>query len=371
MLRIDLLPAEFGDALWIEYGSSGKPHRILVDCGTSAVYPVIRQRLHALPVEDRHIELLVISHIDIDHIGGALDLLTDCKALGVSFGEIWFNGYIHLTPGGSVEHDDTLGPLQGEALTELIVGHGGGVWNKVVKGGALVVPDSGPLAAFPELPGGMKLTLLSPTQAQLDRLKPTWEAACRKAGLVPGKATLADEKRLEEETDVSEDDDILGTPDIARLAATPFRPDRSRPNGSSIALLAEYDDRRVVLAADAFAPVLLESLSRLPGSGQGKVKIDAFKMSHHASRGNISPELVAAIDCRNWLISTNGKLFRHPDQEAIARVIKGSGPDTMLHFNYRTEFNDMWAAGSLQRKHGFKTRYPARPDAGITLEFED
>lgn len=369
MFRIDLLPAEFGDALWIEYGGAGKVHRILVDCGTSAVYPVVRQRLQALPAKERHIELLVISHIDIDHIGGALDLLNDCKALGVSFGEIWFNGYIHLTPGGTVEHDDTLGALQGEALTELIVAQGAGNWNKAVKGGALVVPDSGPLLAFPELPGGMRLTLLSPTQAQLDRLKPTWEAACRKAGLVPGKATLADDKRLEEDEVPGEEDDILGDPDVAQLAAKPFRPDRSRPNGSSIALLAEYDGRRVVLAADAFAPVLIDSLSRLPGSGRGKLKIDAFKMSHHASRGNISPELIAAIDCKNWLISTNGKVFRHPDLEAIARIIKGSGPDTVLHFNYRTEFNEMWAASSLQRKHAFKTRYPASPNAGIGIEF--
>lgn len=371
MFRIDLLPAEFGDALWIEYGRAEKTHRILVDCGTSAVYPLIRQRLRALPANSRHFELLVISHIDIDHIGGALDLLKESKALGVSFGEIWFNGYIHLTPGGVVEHDDTLGPMQGEALTELIVGYGVGNWNKSIEGGALVVPESGPLHGFPELPGGMKLTLLSPTQTQLNRLKPVWKEACRKAGIIPGGATLADRARLEEDDAPGEEDDTLGSPDIARLAATPFRPDRSRPNGSSIALLAEYGGHRAVLAADAFAPVLVDSLPRLPGTRGGKLKIDAFKMAHHASRGNISPELVAAIDCRNWLISTNGKQFRHPDPEAIARVIRGGGADTTLHFNYRTEFNDMWAAASLQQKHGYKTRYPARPDAGIAIEFAD
>jgi len=372
MFRIDMLPAEFGDALWIEYGSKRKTYRILVDCGTSAVYPVIRQRLQALPAAKRHIELLVISHIDIDHIGGSLDLLREAKTLGVSFGEIWFNGYIHLTPGGKVQQDDdTLGPLQGEELTELIVASGASNWNKVVKGGALVVPETGPLQAFPSLPGGMKLTLLSPTQIELNRLKPTWDAACRKAGIVPGRATLEDIERLEEHDEAPEENDTLGDPNVVHLAASPFRSDRARPNGSSIALLAEYGGRRVILGADAYAPVLGASLARLPDSGMGRMKIDAFKIPHHASRGNISAELIAAVDCRNWLVSTNGKVFGHPDQEAIARVIHGSGPGCVLHFNYRTEFNDIWAGSSLQRKHGFKTFYPAKPDGGIRIELAD
>ena len=61
-----------------------------------------------------------------------------------------------------------------------------------------MVPAAGPLQALMQLPGGMKLTLLSPMQAQLDRLKPVWDAACRKAGIVPGAATAADITRLDE-----------------------------------------------------------------------------------------------------------------------------------------------------------------------------
>src|SRR5690606_39540676 len=100
MFRIDLLPAEYGDALGIEYGSGAAPHRVLIDCGTSAVFPRIRDRILSLPVEDRHFELLVVTHVDLDHIGGVLALLNEREALQVSFGEIWFNGFVHLTPGG-------------------------------------------------------------------------------------------------------------------------------------------------------------------------------------------------------------------------------------------------------------------------------
>jgi hypothetical protein len=39
VFRIDLLPAEFGDAIWMAYGTATARHRILIDCGTSAVHP--------------------------------------------------------------------------------------------------------------------------------------------------------------------------------------------------------------------------------------------------------------------------------------------------------------------------------------------
>jgi len=374
VFRIDVLPAEFGDAIWIEYGTAAASHRILVDCGTSAVYPTIRERILALPERDRHFELLVVTHIDVDHIGGALDLLKEREQLGVTFGEIWFNGYVHLTTGGVVprpDDEDILGPLQGEELTELIVANGAKNWNAAMNGGALVVPESGLLKALPPLPGGMRLTLLSPTQSELDRLKPVWDAACRKAGIVPGAATAADSARLDEIEEAGEEEDILGEPDVNVLAAARFKPDRAKPNGASIALLAEYDGRRVLLAGDAHAPLVVDALARLPAHPIGRLPLDALKMSHHGSRGNTSAELVQAVACPKWLVSTNGKRFKHPDLEAIARVIREGGSGVVLHFNYRTEFNEMWAAAGLRRRHGYGARYPSSDAAGIQLVLRD
>ena len=308
---------------------------------------------------ERHFELFVVTHVDVDHIGGALELLRESEQLGVTFGEIWFNGYVHLTPGGVVprpEAEDLLGPLQGEALTELIVANGTRKWNAAVQGGALVVPESGPLQTLPQLPGGMKLTLVSPLQSQLDRLKPVWDAACRKAGVVPGAATAADDTRLDEVEEPKDEEDLLGEPDVSQFAAARFKPDHAKPNGASIALLAEYDGYRVLLAADAYASVVVDALARFPASNRGRLALDAIKMSHHGSRGNTSPELVRAVKCENWLVSTNGKQFKHPNAEAIARVIRDGGPGVKLHFNYRTEFNDIWDVLGLQRKHVYSTR---------------
>mgnify|MGYP006961806530 CR=1 FL=1 len=57
-----------------------------------------------------------------------------------------------------------------------------------------------------------------------------------------------------------------------------------------------------------------------------------------------------------------------PDREAIARVISEAGPGATLHFNYRTEFNDMWDSSRLRRKHAYSTQYPKDESDGIGLD---
>src|SRR5690349_18295208 len=109
MFTIEMLPADYGDCLWIEYGSANQTYRVLIDGGPRSTYrrlkKVIQARMGGLPDNDRRFELLIISHIDEDHLGGILKLLED-EELGVRFGDIWFNGYKHIPT------DDKLGPLK-------------------------------------------------------------------------------------------------------------------------------------------------------------------------------------------------------------------------------------------------------------------
>jgi beta-lactamase superfamily II metal-dependent hydrolase len=353
MFRIDVLPAEFGDALWIEYGNRRKPRRILIDCGTEAVYrDALRTRIEALKPSDRHFELFVVTHVDIDHIGGALEFLADAPRLGVRFTDVWFNGYRHLQP-----RSNPRGALQGEELTSLILAQQLR-WNGMFGGGAIVVPDGGALPSA-RLAGGMKLTLLSPTPRQLLNLEPEWEKTCRAAGLIPGQGRRRFGRRLRTMLARAVDS-------IESLANARFTSDTARPNGSSIALLAEYDGRRIVLGADAHAPVLLSSLRRL--SGGAPLKVDAFKLPHHGSRNNTSIDLVRAVNCRHWIVSTNGKLFRHPDREAISRVALYGGTDNIIHFNYLTRFNEMWKARLLARRYRFTANYPASAEDGLGID---
>ena len=116
MLRIEMLPASQGDCLWIEYGTKAKPRRILIDGGTSGSIEPLVDKVKAMPAGSRRLELLVVTHVDADHIAGVLKFLETPK-LGLTVGEIWFNAYKHLLD----KDDEIFGPEQGEKLSADIV----------------------------------------------------------------------------------------------------------------------------------------------------------------------------------------------------------------------------------------------------------
>src|SRR5512145_815085 len=140
MFKVEMLPAGHGDCLWIEYGDPQARRRVLIDGGATGTYKrVLRPKLRALSEQERRFELLMVTHIDADHITGILELLED-KAMGFWANDIWFNGYRHLPN----ENPDTLGPVQGEKLTDLLVKPGIS-WNGAFGKAAVAVPGEGKL----------------------------------------------------------------------------------------------------------------------------------------------------------------------------------------------------------------------------------
>jgi hypothetical protein len=117
VFSVEMLPAQQGDALWIEYSAPQEIHRILIDCGTPPTYQVIRQRIELLDPNDRRFDLLIVTHIDTDHIGGALKLLAD-RFLGARFGDVWFNDWDCLPPCP----DPARGPIDGAIMSKILQG---------------------------------------------------------------------------------------------------------------------------------------------------------------------------------------------------------------------------------------------------------
>ena len=98
------------------------------------------------------------------------------------------------------------------------------------------------------------------------------------------------------------------------------------------------------------------------------MKLDAIKLPHHGSRGNLNWELLYRIDCARYLFSTDGSVFDHPDPESVARVIAYGGHRPELFFNYRSEETLPWADESLARLRGFTAHFPPDGHEGIRVE---
>lgn len=349
MLTIDFLPVKHGDALWLEWGDEAAPRRMLVDGGPPGTFDVLEARIAVLPAGARHIDLLVVSHVDTDHICGVLELLRRAGELGVSIGEVWFNGFHHLRNGQTPPYD-TLGGREGEALTQLIV-ELQLPWNRAFARRAAKLGRSGAPRRLRR--GGLEITLLSPTEDKLLALEPEWEEACRRAGILPGAALAA----LEEE---APPEDLLGGDDVEALAQAPFQRDRTTPNGSSIAFIATFDGKSILFAADAHADVLVPGLEHPAVRALlARAPLAAVKMSHHGSRANSSLELMRLAPARHYLFSSNGGAnTKHPHPEAVARsLVANADADKTLWFTYRTDFNDAWDSPARQRRWGYRTRY--------------
>ena len=346
MFRIEMLPAREGDCLWISYGDPGAPRHLLVDGGRKATAKTVRKKLEALGPGGR-LELLVISHIDRDHIEGILTLLED-GGLGVEVGDVWFNGYDHLL-GPEVQ---PFGAAQGERLSKALLDLDL-PWNATFGGGRVCVTDN----KLPKvkLPGDLTVTVLSPTPAKLAALRPVWEKECQKAGL-----SLTHHPRHQGEA--PEGIEIMGAIDVDGLAGSVFDEDGAEPNGSSIAVLIEFEGKRVLLGADAHPGVLVETLKIL-GAG-APVALDAFKIAHHGSAHNTSNDLLKAVSCDRWLISSNGSYFQHPDRSAVARVIKSAGGERHLFFNYRSKFSEIWDDVGMRAAFNYSTAYPEAAGPG-------
>lgn len=362
MLELRLLPARQGDAIWVRWGEHDLSHQMIVDMGTAAVGEAIRRRLSALEPSERKFELLVVSHIDADHIGGVLTCLVDSsnqKLNGLQIEDVWFNGLDHLEKPRPRTLEE-MGGVQGERLSDWLKIR---PWNSAFGGGPVCregVPPTRNLA------GGMKLTVLGPTPDRLAALAPVWRA----------ELVLALRKQQERTAGTGTLEAMGSTPakprlstkrDLHNLASKVTGSDLSKPNGASITLLLEFGEHRVLLAADAYANDVVAGIRSLHLGAP--MRLDALKLPHHGSRENTTKELIESVDCTDFLFSTDGTQFGHPHAEAVACVIEASiRRPAGLGFNSRSKFTAWWEDQDWAKSFDYTATYGTSED-GLVMHF--
>jgi beta-lactamase superfamily II metal-dependent hydrolase len=347
-ITIEVLDAAYGDAIWIECARDGRPWRMVVDGGPPEAAGALAARVDALPPGDRRIDVVVVSHIDSDHIGGMLPLL---ERDDVDIGDVWFNALPQLP---EADERRTRSVAEGEDLVHLLTGITRSQplpWNLVVDGGPVATTGDRTFREL-ELADGPRITLLSPTPKRLLALRRMWVQALTR--LRRGEP---------EETEAPAPLEPLG--DLHALAGSVTVNDTSVPNGSSIAFLLEHRGASCLLGADAFPTVLGGALWALANARDGRpVAVDAVKLPHHGSQKNVGSKLLTLVSSKHFLVSTNGERFGHPNDVSLARAVTAGGSGTTLWFNYPpTAKTQRWAEPDLGAAYAFTTRFA---DAGGT-----
>lgn len=362
-LVLDVLPAQEGDALLLALPGRGRTHHVLIDAGTPSTAPVVLERLKAIP--DRRLDLVVVTHIDSDHIAGMAKLLAS-PAFDLQIDDVWLNGHRHLP-----KPANERGVADAERLTAILTGDTAArkslPWNQAF-GGKVIVRDDVPASSgspLPviELPWGLRLTILSPTMKKLADLRKDWDRYVSQLhrGL-PSAETEQPARVLTRGLSLQE----------AALRET--KDDAAPPNGSSIAFLAEFGGRSLLFGADAHPDALVPALKMLALSPGKQLIVDVLKLPHHGSCANVTLDLLEAVRAEHYVVSTSGRRFQHPDEEAMARVLTRGrstpGARPTLWFNYASDTTARWLDPQFAERHKYVAVGPSANGKGISISLD-
>lgn len=349
VFRLAMLRAGDGDCLMLTWGAEGALHHIVIDGGRAAAYYDLKPMLASMARNGEPLELFVLTHIDADHIAGALSFIKD-EQLPVEPRQVWFNGYDQMNT------LQALGEKQGDEYSIALADREWPQNSSFANGVASRENASGVIDV-----AGLKITILSPDGEHLRGMRDRWadwrtEQAARETRRREAREAVAASEL------VALGRSPMPTPLVVEDLAKPGRIDHEAPNGSSIGFIAEWCGRRVLLAGDAHPDVLTTAIRPLAEAEGGRYRIDVLKVSHHGSQGNTTPELVKLLDCHRFAFSTNGNVHGHPDPEAIARIlVHGPSGRKELIFNYDPkEQTRPWDAAELKQQWDYTCVWPPK-----------
>lgn len=334
-VQIELFPALGGDCILITFEEID--YRILIDGGYKETFShSLATVLKALEASGKGIDLLVVTHVDNDHIMGIIGLFQTLKIqkIKIEIREIWYNGYRHLFTdrkqamppilekrlkdeigkidsfGRDAIQGKEIGYSQGETLARLLADAWENVWNGKFDGKAVCCQEES--FSVELLPKQLSVTLLNPSYLELQALECQWNAFRRRKCLP-----------------LINGDSILYEHCFERFLVNA---DSSVTNQSSIAFLLIYVVKektyRLLFLGDASTERCLERL------GDWKnIKFDCIKLPHHGSKNNITEDILDQLQAEYLLFLTDGRKFGHPDWEVVDAAIHAEHCRSLV-FNY-------------------------------------
>lgn len=372
-INIKMFQAKSGDCFLIEFVKAD--FRILIDGGFVDTYQQqLKPYLQQISKTGKHINLLIISHIDQDHINGIKALLLENGDAAtpniIRIDEVWFNGLKHtelprdrekipyyeeavlqamanknnLTD--RVDGTREISFTQGSSVAELLIKNGYN-WNTSF-GGYSVCTEKMKHITF----GNIELMILNPTQTVLNMLAQDWlwslKSKCER--VIISENHLFDDAF--EGFYVSEHDDWLTvTKEISSnkeidgydwnfmSELDDDETDSKLTNCSSIAVLILYEGTKLLFSGDCPIKAFHDKLPE---------EIDIVKLPHHGSGKNTDKNFIRKTKVSYYLISTDSRHTGHPSLKVIANILKKTMGNPLIIKNYDIPILD--GIGKLEEK---------------------
>jgi hypothetical protein len=363
VFTLEALRAQHGDALLLHYGTAAEPRLTIIDGGPSGVYgDALRPRLmeirdHLALADDDplRVDLIMVSHLDDDHIGGVLgltgELLQDPdEPPWLTTKTIWNNTFADLAgdtdgvllrasaPNRDAAH--VVSVSQGRRLRSHAEQLG---WRPNVPFRDLVrAPNA--RGRRVTLDAATELLVIAPRTAQITALRRRW--------IKDMEAIRKREKTVPEVVEYLDDSEF---------------------NLSSIVCLARQEGRSMLLTGDARGDHVLRALDKAGVMEDGGIHVDILKLPHHGSIRNLEDDFFQRITADHYLISANGR-EGNPETESLEMLTRSrkAGDRYTIHLTYDKGAEDLEQRIVQFRSRRGRRRFKleARPVSALSLRIE-
>lgn len=384
-----------GDCIFLCLTNGEGKYSIMVDCGefTSEIESFVTQSL------SKHIDLLIITHIDCDHVDGVTKMLKKIPYLTI--GKIFYNCYQNVVGEGNMEVSDVIqkniqtlqsilpsraiktdtGKINMEAASVLaaeILKNDS--WNNVWEKEYIHEGTND----FHLKNNFGRIVFLAPTIDTIKSLDDDFKREYMRLfkervpdGLFVGKETLfelitkfvAMKTNKQDSKKIQKIKALIGKyNDNNWIEAQKYVPKIISPeNSASIAFFWEYNEHRILFMGDAEPNIVVNNIkSRF--SVNTPVIFDAIKVAHHGSKHSTSNELMSVIDSKHYFI-TGGNKIDKPSLEALAKIVMRNTTDIrIIHYNNKN--NCLMIDLEKDEMSAYKSKYKFQITDKNEQEFE-
>jgi len=381
LFTLEALHAKHGDSLLLHYGKPNAPKLIVIDGGPAGVYKAsLSPRLAELkesrsPNGPLSIRMLMVSHLDDDHVNGVLAFLDDLvekqndnEELPYDILTVWNNTFDDIVGNETQELIKALSaaidahisgkaasvdiPLsrEGTALAASVT-QGRDVRNNAKLlalgmndpfDGLVATPAKGKKSVT--LGDGLKFTVLGPVKERVEKLQEEWNEVLKKKGLATDKN--------------------------GKSLAAAFV-DESVFNLSSIVVLAEAGKKRMLLTGDARGDDVMNTLKSSGLMKAGKIHVLLLKLPHHGSDRNVATEFFRSITADHYVVSADGR-FGNPEISTLQMISEARGKDKFtIHLTNREKRLDKFFAAEKKKGKKYSVVYRDPKELSLWVDLGD